>query len=121
MKPVSNRSVLRLGFVITSNGILFFFAAQVLLDRSESLYWRLLGLAVCGTLMLGTVLEVGKRKAARVVNVGAPTALGGILVLSSFVWVEPEGAPYVLIFSLLPFFLACIVEATYRLTGPADE
>jgi hypothetical protein len=110
--------VLRLGFVIASNGILFFFAAQVLLDRSESLYWRLLALAVCGTVLLGIVLEVGKRKAARAVNVGVPTASGAILVLTSFLWVEPEGAPYVIVFSLLPFFLACIVEVTYRLTGP---
>jgi hypothetical protein len=79
----------------------------------------------------GIVLEIGKCKAARTLNVGAPAVLGAVLA-SSFMWlpivarvqhwppitVEPA---VLFVFSLLPFFLACVVELAYRLINTSPD
>jgi len=128
----NGRRALRLGVVIVCHGVLFFFAAKVLLDRSEVLYWRLSALAVCAALLVGTVFEMGKRKSARMLNVGVPVILGAVLASSSIWlpilakiqhWEEPitvEPA-YLFVFSLLPFFLACVVELAYRLINTSPD
>jgi hypothetical protein len=102
------------------HGVLFYFAARVLLNGSEVLYWRLLASAICAALLAGAVLEMGKRKTARVFNVAVPAVLGAVLISSVF-WLEPEGAVYMLVFSLLPFFLACVLEFTYGLTNSRPD
>ena len=117
---------MRLGVVIVCHGVLFFFAGIVLLDFSEVLFWRLLALAVCSALLVGTAFEIGNRKTARMLNVGVHVMLGGVLA-SSFIWlpilakIQHWEAPITIepaiffVFSLLPFFLACMVELGYRL------
>jgi phosphatidylserine synthase len=123
---MDGRRALRLCVVIVCHSVLFFIAAKVLLDRSEVLYWRLFALAVCAALILGTVLEMGESKMAKKLNVGVPVIVGAVLALS-FIWlpilakiqhwekpitVEPA---YLFVFSLLPFFQACVLELAYRL------
>jgi hypothetical protein len=113
--------------IIISNGILFFFAVTDLLSHSEVLYWRVFAGGVCAGLALGVLFELSNRKAARLLNVGIP-ALAGIVLASSVIWLpilaktqhweHPgdayEGAPFLLIFSLVPFFLAAMTEVMYR-------
>ena len=75
---------------------------------------------------------MGKRKTAKMVNVGVPVIVGVVLALS-FIWlpilakiqhwdrpitVEPA---YLFVFSLLPFFLACVVELSYRLINGSPK
>jgi hypothetical protein len=111
-----------------SDGTLLLFAGKELLDPSEGLLLRAFALAVCAGALAGIACETGKYKAARKFNVGLPAVLGTILA-SSFIWLPilakiqhwehpgdaREGAGYLFVFSLLPFFLACITELGYRL------
>jgi len=127
---MNGRRASRLVLVTICDGILFFFAAKKLLNPSEGLFWRMFAMAVCAGVLGGIVLEIGKRKAARTLNVGIPAILGTILA-SSLVWLPMlaklqhwehpgdayVGAPYLFGFSLLPLFLACVVELGYRLTN----
>ena len=124
---MNGRRLLRLFFVIVSNGILFYFAMRDLLSPSDPRYWRVLAVAVCLGLLAGIVLEIGKHKLARVLNVGVPVGVGVVLV-SSGVWLPMlarvqqwehptdayEGSAYLLVFSLVPFLLACVLELSYR-------
>jgi drug/metabolite transporter (DMT)-like permease len=128
---MNGRRALGLGLVIICDGVLFFFAAKELLDSSEELFWRVLAMAVCAGVLGGIVFEIGKCKAARTLNVGVPVVVGAVLA-SSFMWlpivakiqhwppitVEPA---YLLVFSLLPFFLACVVELAYRLINTSPD
>jgi hypothetical protein len=124
---MNGQRILRLALVIISNGVLFLFAASDLLRRSEVLYWRVVAGGICAGLAAGAILEVANRKTARLLNVGIP-ALAGLLLATSIIWLpilakiqrweHPadayEGAPFLLIYSLLPFFLAAAMEVVYR-------
>ena len=91
------------------------------------LYWRVFAGGVCAGLALGVIFELSHRKAARLLNVGIPV-VAGVVLASSVIWLpilakaqhweHPgdayEGAPFLLIFSLVPFFLAAMTEVMYR-------
>jgi len=125
---MNGRRALRLALVIICDGVLFLFAAEELLNPSEELFWRMFAMAVCAGVLGGIAFEIGKGSAARALNVGVPAILGGVLA-SSFIWLPTlakiqhwehpgdayEGAPYLFVFSLLPLFLACVMELAYRL------
>ena len=124
---MNGQRIFRLVLIIIPNGILFFFAVTDLLSHSEVLYWRLFAGGVCAGLALGVTFELFHRKAARLLNVGVPV-LTGVVLASSVIWLpilaksqhweHPgdayEGAPFLLIFSLVPFFLAAMTEVMYR-------
>src|SRR4051794_18502096 len=125
---MSTRRLLRIFVVVTSNGILFYFAMRALRRPSEVLFWRASEVVLCAGSLLGVSLEVAKHKVARILNVGVP-AVTGIVLASSVVWLPMlaqaqhsehptdayEAAPFLLVFSLVPFFLACTVELADRL------
>jgi hypothetical protein len=120
--------------IIVSNGTLFYFAMRNLLNPHELLYWRIFAVVVCAGLIGGVVLEIRNQRVARIVNVAVPAGVGVILA-SSIVWLPmlarvqqwehptdaAEGSPFLLVFSLVPFFLACVAELTYRILDDIDS
>lgn len=131
---MSGERTVRLALVAICNGVLFFFAISDLLNHSQVLFWRILAGVVCAGLAAGVILEALNRKPARLINLGIPSIVGLILASSAMWlpalakiqhWEHPgdayEGTPYLLIFSLLPFFLASVIWLTYRMIGGSPD
>src|ERR1700746_1138582 len=118
---MNGRRIVRLLWVATSNGLLFYWGLRFALNRRDGLAWLSFGIVLCILCLAGWILELRKYRIARVVNIGTPAALAGLMA-SSVVWLPLiakfqhsqyvgeayEGAGFMLLLAAYPLCLAII-------------
>lgn len=125
---MNGRRIVRLLWVATSNGVLFYWGLRFARNRGDGLAWMSFGIVVCIVCLAGWILELRKYRIARVVNVGTPAALA-VLMASSVIWLPLiakfqhsqnmgeayEGAAFMLLLAAYPLCLAIITFLAYWL------
>lgn len=118
----------RLGWLLVSNGAIFFFAVRLLkafgaATTSEARFDRLLGAVLCSWCLLGFATELMHHRWARRINIALPVAIAAFMA-STVLWLPTaskdgdrfDAALLFLLFATIPIFLALFNYLAYRLT-----
>jgi hypothetical protein len=129
---MSWKRLLRIGWLLVSNGSIFFFAVRLLMafgaaTASEARIDRLLGAVLCSWCLLGFAAELIRHRWARRINIALPVSIATFMA-STVLWLPVvtkdgdrfEAATGFLLFASAPICLAILNYLAYRLTRGID-